>query len=90
MTPTTAAAFKSLHSAALAPAALDQKAKELIALACGISRLCEGCIVHHAKAARAAGASSAEIQDTVDVCVLMGGGPATVYGRKAVEAFNAP
>ena len=89
MTPSTAAAFKSLHAAGLAPAALDLKAKELIALTCGISRLCEGCIVHHAKAAKAAGASLAEIQDTVDVCVLMGGGPATVYGRKAVESFNA-
>ena len=89
MTPTTAAAFKSLHAAGFAPAALDLKTKELIALACGISRLCEGCIVHHSKAAKAAGATLAEIQDTVDVCVLMGGGPATVYGRKAVEAFNA-
>ena len=89
MTPATASAFKSLHAASLAPAALDLKTKELIALACGISRLCEGCIVHHAKAAKAAGATLAEIQDTVDVCVLMGGGPATVYGRKAVEAFNA-
>jgi len=89
MTPSTAAAFKSLHAAGLAPAALDLKTKELIALACGISRLCDGCIVHHAKAAKAAGASLAEVQDTVDVCVVMGGGPATVYGRKAVESFNA-
>lgn len=89
MTPATATAFKGLHAAALAPAALDLKTKELIALACGVSRLCDGCIVHHAKAAKAAGATLAEIQDTLDVCVLMGGGPATVYGKKAIEAFNA-
>lgn len=89
MTPATATAFKGLHAASLAPAALDLKTKELIALACGVSRLCEGCIVHHAKAAKAAGATLAEIQDTLDVCVLMGGGPATVYGKKAIEAFNA-
>ena len=63
--------------------------KELIALACGVSRLCDGCIVHHTKAAKAAGATLAEIQETLDVCVLMGGGPATVYGKKAIEAFNA-
>jgi hypothetical protein len=25
----------------------------------------------------------------VDVCVLMGGGPASVYGHKAIEHFNA-
>jgi len=89
MTPATITAFKGLHAAALAPAALDPKTKELIALACGISRLCDGCIVHHTKAAKAAGATLAEIQDTLDVCVLMGGGPATIYGKKAIETFNA-
>lgn len=89
MTPATATAFKGLHAAALAPAALDLKTKELIALACGVSRLCDGCIVHHAKAAKAAGATLAEIQETLDVCVLMGGGPATVYGKKALDTYNA-
>ena len=55
-----------------------------------VTRACvAGCIVHHAEAAKAAGATLAEIQDTLDVCVLMGGGPATVYGKKAIEAFNA-
>ena len=85
----TSNAFKSLQVAALAPAALDFKTKELIALACGVSRLCEGCVIHHAKAARAAGATLEEIQDTLDVCTMMGGGPATVYGHKAVEAWKA-
>lgn len=89
MTPATASAFKQLHAASLAPATLDLKTKELIALACGVSRLCEGCIIHHAKAAKAAGATLAEIQETIDVCVLMGGGPATVYGKKAIEAYSA-
>jgi len=84
-----ASAFKSLHTASLAPAALDLKTKELIALACGISRLCEGCVVHHVKAAKAAGATLEEIHDTLDVCVLMGGGPASVFGRKALDAWNA-
>lgn len=89
MTPATASAFKQLHVASLAPASLDLKTKELIALACGVSRLCEGCIVHHAKAAKAAGATLDEIRETLDVCVLMGGGPATVYGKKALEAYAA-
>ena len=89
MTPATASAFKSLHTASLTPGKLDLKTKELIALACGISRLCEGCITHHTKAAKKAGATIDEIHATVDVCVLMGGGPASVYGLKAVEHFNA-
>ena len=89
MTPATASAFKSLHAASLAPAALDLKTKELIALACGISRLCEGCVVHHTKAAKAAGATIDEIHETIDVCVLMGGGPASVFGKKALDTWNA-
>jgi AhpD family alkylhydroperoxidase len=89
MTPETHTAFKGLYAAALKPDVLDLKTKELIALACGISRLCEGCITHHTKAAKKAGATIDEIHATVDVCVLMGGGPASVYGLKAVEHFNA-
>ena len=89
MTPATASAFKSLHSASLTPGKLDLKTKELIALACGISRLCEGCVVHHTKAAKAAGVTIEEIHEMVDVCVLMGGGPASVYSRKAIDTFNA-
>lgn len=89
MTPETAAGFKALHSAAFRPAALDLKTKELLAVACGVSRLCEGCIVHHVKAAKNAGATIGELQDTLDVCVLMGGGPASFYGKKAIEVWNA-
>lgn len=89
MTPETSAAFKQLHHASLKAGVLDPKTKELIALAIGVSRLCEGCIVHHAKAAKIAGASIEEIHEMLDVCTLMGGGPATVYGKKAIEAFGA-
>jgi AhpD family alkylhydroperoxidase len=89
MTPETASAFKQLHASSLKPGVLDLKTKELIALACGISRLCEGCVQHHVKASKAAGATLEEIQATLDVCVLMGGGPASVYGRKALEFWNA-
>ncbi len=89
MTPETHTAFKGLYAAALKPDVLDLKTKELIALACGISRLCEGCITHHTKAAKKAGATIEEVKSMVDVCVLMGGGPASVYGHKAVELFDA-
>jgi len=88
MTPETTAAFKQLHHASLATNALDTKTKELIAIACGISRLCEGCIVHHTKAAKTAGASLQEINEMLDVCTMMNGGPATIYGKKALEAYG--
>ncbi len=88
MTPETAAAFKQVHHASLAPNALDTKTKELIAVACGVSRLCEMCIQHHVKAAKAAGATLQELHETLDVCTLMNGGPATVYGKKAIDAYG--
>jgi AhpD family alkylhydroperoxidase len=89
MTPETNSAFKQLHTASLQTGVLDLKTKELIALACGVSRLCEGCVQHHVKAAKAAGATLDEIHATLDVCILMGGGPANVYSRKALEFWNA-
>ena len=36
-----------------------------------------------------AGASEAEFLEAVNVAIEMGGGPATVYGGEAVEAFAA-
>lgn len=89
MTPETAAAFKQIYKASLAPGSLDLKTKELIAIGCAVSRLCEGCIVHHVKAAKTAGATLQEVQEAIDVCVLMNGGPGNVYGKKAIEAYGA-
>ena len=89
MTPETGAAFKQLHHVSLAANALDTKTKELIAIACGVSRLCEGCIVHHTKAAKLAGATLQELKETLDMCTLMNGGPGTVYGKKALDAYGA-
>ncbi len=88
MTPETASAFKQLHGASLTPGSLDTKTKELIAVACGVSRLCEHCVQHHVKAAKTAGATLQELHETLDVCTLMNGGPATVFGKKAIEAYG--
>ena len=40
------------------------------------------------KASIAAGATRQEIAETVSVCVMMGGGPAYMYGVKALEAYD--
>ena len=80
------AGFGALHKGVMADAALDRKTKELIALAIGVHLRCEGCIVSHARAVVKAGATLDEIADAVGVSILMGGGPSTVYGAKAIEA----
>ncbi|WP_125709475.1 MULTISPECIES: carboxymuconolactone decarboxylase family protein [Companilactobacillus] len=80
--------FSSLHADALKDGALDQKSKELMALCVGISIRCEGCILDHLHHAIDAGASKDEIVETVNVALMMSGGPAFVYGGKAIAAMN--
>lgn len=84
----TAKGFHELHDAALAEGTISTKHKELIALAIGISKQCNDCIGFHVKAAIRAGASRDEIAETVNVVVMMNGGPGYMYGAKAMEAFD--
>lgn len=86
--PGVMAGFSRMHDASQAEGALSAKAKELMALAIGITVHCEGCITYHVHDALAAGASPEEIAETVGVAVMMGGGPATVYGAEALEALD--
>ncbi|MBK1636909.1 carboxymuconolactone decarboxylase family protein [Rhodovulum adriaticum] len=86
--PAASEGFFGLHHAALEDGALTTKQKELMALAIGISKQCVDCIGFHTQAALEAGATRAEIAETVSVCVLMGGGPALMYGTKALEAYD--
>lgn len=78
--------FGALHGTATADGALSTKAKELIALAIGIAVRCDGCIAYHVHDALDAGATRAEIAETIGVAVMMGGGPSVVYGCEALEA----
>lgn len=84
----TAQGFGALHQASMAPGALDTKQKELIALAIGIAKQCSYCIGFHTQACIEAGATREEIEETVNVSVLMGGGPAMMYGMKTLECYD--
>lgn len=68
--------------------ALDVKTKELIALAISVTTHCDGCIAAHARGAARAGASVQEVAEMLGVTILMHGGPATVYGPRALAAFQ--
>ena len=57
-------------------------------MAIGISVRCDGCVASHVRAALRAGATREELLDTIGVAVFMGGGPSTVYGADALQAFN--
>ncbi|MFE9322242.1 carboxymuconolactone decarboxylase family protein [Nocardia sp. NPDC052278] len=80
--------FGELSKAAFAPGALDRKTKELIAFAIGVVEGCDGCIASHGQAAARAGATPQEAAEAIGVTFLMHGGPATIHGARAYEAFS--
>ena len=59
--------------------------KELIALAIGIAVHCDGCVAYRVHDALRAAATRAEVE-TIGVAIMMGGGPAVVYGCEALVA----
>jgi AhpD family alkylhydroperoxidase len=87
MIPDVYRGFGEMSKAALTPGALDTKTKELIALTIGVVAGCDGCIASHAQGAVRAGASKEEAAEAIGVSIFMHGGPATIYGARAYDAF---
>ena len=86
--PDVLGAFAQLSRTAMADGELPTATKELIALAIAITRECDGCIAAHARGAARRGASRAQVAEMIGVAIVMNGGPATVYGPRALEAFD--
>jgi AhpD family alkylhydroperoxidase len=84
--PGAMSGFSHLHKEATAAGTLSLKFKELIALGIAVAIRCDNCIAFHVHNALKAGATHAEIVETLGVAMMMGGGPATTY---ACEAFDA-
>jgi AhpD family alkylhydroperoxidase len=86
--PDVLEAFSGLSKAAMAPGALDAATKELIAFAIAITERCDGCIAAHARSAARKGVTREQVAEMIGVTILMNGGPATVYGPRALDAFD--
>src|SRR3954470_3512834 len=80
--------YRQLHAAAYAAGELDEKTKELIALAIAVSKECDGCIASHARGAVRTGATEVEVAEALGVAIATNGGPGTVYGPRAFAAFQ--
>ncbi len=80
--------FARLHKKAVEEGALSSKTKELMALAISVAVHCEGCITYHVHDAIKAGATRAELLETLGVAILMGGGPASMYAAHALDAIE--
>jgi AhpD family alkylhydroperoxidase len=81
--------FLAMESAAYASGVLEKKQKELIAVGISVVKDCESCMQWHIEQAAASGARYEEIFEAIEVGIEMGGGPATVSARFALEAMDA-
>jgi AhpD family alkylhydroperoxidase len=86
--PDVLRAFGELSKAAMSDGALPGAIKQLVALAIAATRECDGCLVAHARGARRAGATRQQVAETMGVVILMNGGPGTVWGPRALRAFD--
>lgn len=80
-------AFQALNAAQGANG-LDAKTRELIAVAVAVTTRCDSCIAAHAKAARQAGATEAELSDALSTAIALNAGAAYVYSVRAMEAHQ--
>ena len=80
--------FNAMAQAAGKAGALDEKTKELIAMALSVAARCDPCIGYHAKALVRLGATRAELDEMLGMCVYMGGGPSLMYAAAATAAYE--
>ena len=80
LAPEAMAGFKALDEKALAAGAIPKKYKELMAIAVALTTQCPYCIQVHRKAALAAGATEAELAETVFVASALRAGAALTHG----------
>lgn len=81
--------FARISKVATTAGAFSAAQRELIAVAIAVSKGCEDCIVYHVDAALKHGATEAELVEVLEVAVEMGGGPAVMYGAKALEILTS-
>ena len=87
-TPELMKGFGMLHRTNSSDGALTKKEKEILAVAIAIVGHCEECIACHVKDALQSGATHNQIVEAIGVAILMGGGPALVYGIMALDTLK--
>jgi AhpD family alkylhydroperoxidase len=81
--------FLAMEKAAYCDGALPKKQKELIAVGISVVKNCESCMQWHIEQAAAGGATFEELLEAIEVGIEMGGGPATVSARFALEVMES-
>ena len=81
-------AFLAMEQATYTDGVLPKKTKELIAIGISVQINCESCMQWHIEQAAKAGATYDEVLEAVEVGIEMGGGPATVSARFALQVME--
>ena len=90
LSPATIRGYRELSDAGSKTQHLDAKTRELIAIAVGVTRQCDGCITTHVHAARQQGATAEEVAEALSVAIAVNAGAALVYSARAMDAFLGP
>lgn len=88
LTPETMKGIVTLGNAGNKTNHLDEKTRELIALACAVTTRCDGCIAVHVEAAVKAGATEDEMAEALGVAVNLNAGAALVYSARTLDAVK--
>ncbi len=77
-----------MEEAAFSDGALPKKTKELIGVGISVKIDGESSMQRHSEQAAAAGATMRKVLEAIEVGIEMGGGPATVSARFALEVLE--
>lgn len=81
--------FLDMEAATYSDGNLSKKYKELIAVGISVVLNCESCMQWHIEQAYKDGASQDELLEAIEVGIEMGGGPATVSARFALDVLKS-
>ena len=77
--------FQALNSGVMAEGAISVKNKELIALGVALTTQCSYCLELHRQGAEKAGASQAEIAETIMIAGMLRAGAAITHGTQILS-----
>jgi len=88
LVPDAMTGFSQMAKGATQSGVIDEKTKEFIALAIGVSTRCDGCIGFHSKSLVRLNATREEVAEVLGMAVYMGGGPSLMYAADALRAYD--